>query len=412
MSTAILEKHRLLSSKTTNSNLNEEGLPKNLLCFSHLRWDFVYQRPQHLMTRFGDLAAVYFFEEPIFTDKQKSYLAVSKRADDLWICVPHIPHGLNHNQINEELSDLLRFFFMGRDTSDFIFWYYTPMALEFSKHLTAGLTVYDCMDELSAFKFAPDELKPMEQRLFDKADIVFTGGRSLYEAKKELHTTIFPFPSSIDKKHFTTARQNQLEPVDQASISGPKIGFYGVIDERFDIPLIEAIADARPDWNIILIGPVVKIDPSILPTRSNIFYLGAKSYQQLPLYLSGWDVAMVPFLIDESTRFVSPTKTPEYLCAGRPVVSTPIADIVDPYGKNALVSIASSAPEFIRAIEFWLNCDHKKQWLDTADKFLLTMSWDITFSDMAARMRQTFIGRNLTSPPKGDVTYLRMSQGA
>lgn len=409
---STIEKRRLLSSRTTNNEMIKNKLPHNLLCFSHLRWDFVYQRPQHLMSRFSEVTAVYFFEEPIFTDTDKPFLHVSKREDNLWICVPHLRHGLNHDQVNGEIANLLEFFFSGRDTSDFIFWYYTPMALEFSKHLTAGLTVYDCMDELSAFKFAPDELKSMEQNLFESAEIVFTGGHSLYEAKKMQHANIFPFPSSIDKKHFTTARHEDSEPADQAFIQGPKIGFYGVIDERFDIGLIESIADTRPDWNIILIGPVVKIDPATLPYRPNIFYLGAKKYQELPLYLSGWDVAMVPFLIDESTRFVSPTKTPEYLCAGRPVVSTPIADIVDPYGKNALVSVADNAPDFISAIEYWLTCENKEQWLEKADKFLLTMSWDITFSDMAARMSQTYIGRDFADRQVRNEPYLMMGQGA
>ena len=385
----------ILDNQHVTPQFSNNDLPKNLLCFSHLRWDFVYQRPQHLMTRFSDIAAVYFMEEPIVIDTDQSYLAISKREENLWVCVPHVPQDLNRSQLNNELANLLEFFFLGRNPADFIFWYYTPMALEFSKDFKSGLTVYDCMDELSAFKFAPDDLKYMEHMLFEKADIVFTGGRSLFEAKKELHNNIFPFPSSIDKKHFNTARQEQSEPDDQANIKGPKIGFYGVIDERFDISLIENIADERPDWNLVIIGPVVKIDPAQLPVRSNIFYLGSKSYQELPSYLSGWDVAMVPFLINESTRFVSPTKTPEYLCAGRPVVSTPIKDIIDPYEKNDLVSIANDSTAFIQAIEYWLRCENKGEWLERADHFLLTMSWDITFTDMSLNMAQTYVSKHI-----------------
>jgi glycosyltransferase involved in cell wall biosynthesis len=406
MSSAIPEKHRILSKKIGSIAVRKNSLPKNLLCFSHLRWDFVYQRPQHLMARFASASAVYFFEEPIFTDTGESFLVVSKRTDNVWICVPHLSHGLDQSQVNAEQAALLEFFFAGRDMSDFTFWYYTPMALSFTEHLAAGLTVYDCMDELSAFKFAPDEIKVMEKKLFEIADIVFTGGHSLYEAKKNLHDNIFPFPSSIDKKHFTTSRDSQAEPADQATIHGRKIGFYGVIDERFDIGLIENIATMRPDWNIMLIGPVVKIDAATLPQKPNIFYLGAKSYQDLPQYLSGWDVAIIPFLIDESTRFISPTKTPEYLCAGRPVVSTPITDIVNPYGANQLVSIASNASEFIDAIEFWMQCENKKEWLNRADKFLMTMSWDITFSDMTTRMEQTLTKRNPTARFEQDKFFI------
>jgi len=412
MSSANIEKLQLMSSKATDYEANETCLPKNLLCFSHLRWDFVYQRPQHLMSRFGNIAVVYFFEEPIFTNTESAYLHVSQRDHNIWVCVPHIPHGLDHSKTNTVISEILEFFFSGREASEFIFWYYTPMALQFSEHLNAAVTVYDCMDELAAFRFAPDELQDLEQRLLSRADIVFTGGRSLYEAKKTLHENIYPFPSSIDKKHFAKARDCQSEPADQKAIHGPKIGFYGVIDERFDISLVAAIADLRPDWNIVLIGPVVKIDPAMLPKRSNIFYLGAKSYEQLPLYLSGWDVAMVPFVIDESTRFVSPTKTPEYLCAGRPVVSTPIADILDPYGKNELVSIGSDGEEFVEAVAWWLKDENRSQWLEKTDKFLLTMSWDITFSDMTSLISQALKNKNPIGKSFADETYLLTDQRA
>lgn len=401
-----------LDSNYINMASVEGEIPKNLLCFSHLRWDFVYQRPQHLMSRFSDMAAVYFFEEPILLETEQSYLVISKREDNLWVCVPHISNDLSHVQVNSELALLLDFFFLARSPEDFIFWYYTPMALEFSQHITAGLTVYDCMDELSAFKFAPVDLKSLEHRLFRKADIVFTGGNSLFEEKKRLHKNILPFPSSIDKNHFYSARQAHSEPKDQACINGIKIGFYGVIDERFDLELIASIADSHADWNIVIIGPVVKIDPESLPQRHNIFYLGPKNYQELPFYLSGWDVAMVPFLINESTRFVSPTKTPEYLCAGCPVVSTPIQDIINPYGSNNLVSIANNNSSFIEAVSFWLNCKNKNEWLSKADEFLVTMSWDITFANMVENMSQTYLVCQDDNRSSMNIPYMSLKRRA
>jgi len=369
-------------------------LPKNLLCFSHLRWDFVYQRPQHLMTRFSDFSAVYYLEEPIFDDNENASLTFSQRLPNLWVCVPHLPHGLSKMEINKQLKSLLNIFFINKDTQDFAFWYYTPMALEFSYKFVPGLTVYDCMDELSAFKFAPDDLKDLEKRLFNKADVVFTGGQSLYEAKKHQHYNIYPFPSSIDKTHFGRARSKNIEPQDQAAISGVKLGFYGVIDERFDIDLIKGIAERHPEWQIILIGPVVKIDPAILPKHKNIHYMGPKKYDELPLYLSGWDIALIPFLLNESTRFISPTKTPEYLAAGKPVVSSAIKDVVNPYAKNKLVSIGADADDFVTAIEELLENPDKEAWLTQVDNFLARCSWDHAFQSMVELMESSLKTKN------------------
>ncbi len=362
-------------------------IPKNLLCFSHLRWDFVYQRPQHLMTRFSKLSAVYFLEEPLFGSTDTPYLTFSQREDNLWVCVPHLPTGLDQAENNRQMRELINIFFINKNLKDFTFWYYTPMALKFSSHLTPDLTVYDCMDELSAFKFAPEDLNYLEKQLFDRADMVFTGGQSLYEFKKGKHPNTYFFPSSIDKEHFAQARTKDREPLDQSQCPGPKIGFYGVIDERLDIELIRGIATARPDWTIVLIGPVVKIDPAALPRNANIQYLGARSYDQLPHYLSGWDVAMIAFQLNESTRFISPTKTPEYLAGGKPVVSTPIRDVVNPYGYLNLVSIARDSREFVAAIETLLKAPDRDRWLAEVDAFLKMNSWDNTCADMATAMR-------------------------
>ncbi|WP_229209757.1 glycosyltransferase [Dyadobacter koreensis] len=290
----------------------------------------------------------------------------------------------------------MNIFFINKDTQDFTFWYYTPMALEFSFKFIPGLTVYDCMDELSAFKFAPEELKDLEKRLFNKADIVFTGGQSLYEAKKHQHYNIHPFQSSIDKTHFEKARNNKSEPDDQSGIKGVKLGFYGVIDERFDIDLIRGIADAHPDWQIILIGPIVKIDPATLPKNENIHYLGSKKYEELPLYLSGWNVALVPFLLNESTRFISPTKTPEYLAGGKPVVSSAIKDVVNPYAKNKLVKIGVDSIDFVTAVEELLQSPDDSVWLAQVDNFLADYSWDNTFQSMRELMESTMKNRNTT----------------
>ncbi|HEY1112573.1 MAG TPA: glycosyltransferase, partial [Chitinophagaceae bacterium] len=261
-------------------------------------------------------------------------------------------------------------------------------------HLAPKMVVYDCMDELSAFKFAPPALTENEKMVMQKADVVFTGGYSIYEAKKDKHHNIYPFPSSIEKEHFAIARTISEDPADQAPIPHPRFGFFGVLDERFDIDLIEQVAKARPNWQFVLIGPVVKIDPATLPQYANIHYLGGKTYKELPQYLAGWDVAVIPFAMNESTRYISPTKTPEYLAAGKPVISTPIRDVVSPYGENKLVHIASTAEEFIRHGEAILKKKQQKAWLNKVDAFLAGNSWDRTWSQMARH-----IENKLTSQP-------------
>jgi UDP-galactopyranose mutase len=255
------------------------------------------------------------------------------------------------------------------------------MMLAFSDHLNPLAVVYDCMDQLSAFKGAPPELTLREAELLSISDLVFTGGQSLYEAKKESHPSVHAFPSSIDVPHFAAALDEREEPDDQAGIASPRIGFIGVIDERLDIGLLDRIAELRPEWQYVMIGPVVKIDEKDLPRRSNIHYLGSKQYSELPAYIGGWDVAMMPFAMNESTRYISPTKTPEYLAAGRPVVSTPIRDVVRPYGDLGLVHIASTPEEFVAGIERSIATDlpaHRA----AANKFLANISWDNTFSEM------------------------------
>ena len=254
------------------------------------------------------------------------------------------------------------------------------------------------MDELSAFKGAPRALKDYETELLKRADLVFTGGQSLYEAKRDQHRNIYAFPSSIDAAHFAQARASRSEPADQAGIPHPRMGFFGVIDERMDVELLDAVAAARPDWHLVMIGPVVKIDPAELPCRDNIHYLGGKTYAELPLYLSGWDVALLPFARNESTRFISPTKTPEYLAAGRAVVSTSIRDVVRPYGEQNLVHIADTPAEFIAAIESALSEDTALR-MQKVDPFLAQTSWDETWGRMAELIDDVVTARRPSRKP-------------
>ena len=359
----------------------------DLVCLSHLRWDFVYQRPQHLMSRFARDRRVFFVEEPVFEDGP-ARLDVGERPGGVLVAVPRLPHGLPQEEVEAAQRDLLQGMLADHGVSDYVLWYYTPMALGFSAGLAPAAVVYDCMDELSLFRGAPPALLERERRLLEIADLVFTGGQSLYEAKRERHPSVHAFPSSIDAEHFGRARRPCPEPADQAAIPRPRLGYFGVIDERIDLDLLAAAADARPAWQWVMVGPVVKIDPETLPRRSNLHYLGMKAYDELPSYLAGWDAALMPFAANESTRFISPTKTPEYLAGGRPVVSTPIRDVVRPYGELALVEIAEDPEAFVAAAERSMRrlgegSPEREAWLAQVDEFLSRGSWSRTFRHMS-----------------------------
>lgn len=356
----------------------------DLVCFSHLRWGFVYQRPQHLLSRFAKHTRVFFFEEPIMHNGPDK-LMVSNESKNLYVVVPHLQHDREECHISRQ-KQLVDHLLTSMKVNQYFSWYYTPMALPFTEHLSPEFVVFDCMDELSAFRFAPVELKTREKQLLEKADVVFTGGHSIYEAKKDQHQNIHPFPSSIDKQHFGLAREIKKDPADQANIPHPRFGFAGVIDERLDIDLVAQVAAQQPNWHFVMIGPVVKIDPATLPNLPNIHYLGGKDYKDLPKYIAGWDVAIIPFAMNESTKFISPTKTPEYLAGGKPVISTPIKDVVRPYGDNKLVHIAATAKEFMQCAEKELKKRSRKTWLNKVDAFLAGNSWDRTWSQMVRQI--------------------------
>jgi UDP-galactopyranose mutase len=377
--------------------------PTTLICFSHLRWNFVFQRPQHLMSRFARDMAVIFWEEPIdIGPGETAYLEVrdAEDAQNVRIAVPHLPAGMDEHAREATLERLLDAH-VALLRGPLIAWYYTPMMLPFSRHLDADVVVFDAMDELSKFKFAPVKLLELEQELIDRADVMFTGGSSLFEAKKDRHANIHCFPSSVDRCHFAKARARLFDPADQEDLPRPRLGFYGVIDERFDTELLGRLAEMRPDWSFVMVGPVVKIAPEDLPKRPNIHYLGGKTYGQLPAYLAGWDVALMPFAMNESTQFISPTKTPEYLAGGKPVVSTPVRDVVRHYGKLEGVKIAATPQEFVAACDEALELSRNPEsgWLAEADLMLSASSWDTTQGRMAGLIADLLGTRGVTGAP-------------
>jgi UDP-galactopyranose mutase len=354
------------------------GEARDLICFSHLRWDFVYQRPNHLMSRAARTRRVFFVEEPI--DGPGGDRLDLEWRDGVRIVRPVLgDDGSGH--VDVRLAALVDLLVRTERIERPWVWYQTPMALTWTRQIRPSVVIYDCMDELALFRGAPPELVALEQDLLQRADVVFTGGRSLYEAKRGRHANVHAFPSAVDVGHFRAARQEMPDPPDQAGIGRPRLGWFGVIDERMDLELLDAVAAARPEWQLVLVGPVAKITIDDIPARPNIHLLGTKPYQELPRYIAGWDVALMPFAQNEATRYISPTKTPEYLAAGRPVVATPITDVVHPYGDHGLVRIAATADEFVAACEAALAGgavrDHGR-----ADDVLRRLSWDRTWAGM------------------------------
>ena len=324
----------------------------SLVVFCHLRWDFVYQRPQHLLSRLAAQHEVLFVEEPV--QAESSHLAVTEVAPGVTVLRPHTPlaaPGFNDAQL-ALIEPMLGGYLRDRAVDDYIAWFYTPMACPLLKALKPRAVVFDCMDELSGFKGAPSQLRQREAALIKASDLVLTGGPSLYEARRDLHRNVMCLPSGVDAAHFAPgspahAAGAALAAGLQDHIPGPRLGFFGVIDERLDIELVAALADADPQWQVVMVGPVVKIDPAELPRRANIHWLGQQSYSVLPSLLAGWDVCLLPFARNEATRFISPTKTLEYMAAEKPVVSTPVRDVVSLYGH--VVEVAENAPAFVQA---------------------------------------------------------------
>ena len=354
-----------------------------IITLSHLRWDFVYQRPQHLLARLAKSHRVFFVEEPVHSEGTSATWEITEPEPNVFVCRPHTPsatHGFADDQF-QYLKPLMQELIEQQGINDYVLWFYTPMALPATEQLEPLAIVYDCMDELSAFAGAPPELTRREQDLLKRADMVFTGGPSLYRAKKGRHEHVYCFPSSVDSAHFAGALHED-DPADQASLSHPRLGFYGVIDERMDLELLRAMAEARPDWQIVMIGPVVKIDPGSLPKAANIHYLGQRQYAQLPAYLSGWDVCLLPFARNRSTEFISPTKTLEYMGAEKMIVSTPITDVAEPYGD--IVYLGSTPQEFIAACEQALAVkgEERARRLERMREVLNRTSWTSTVSRM------------------------------
>jgi len=396
-----------------------------LVCFSHLRWDFVWQRPQHLLSRFAQRMDVAVVEEPVLAPGPAS-LRVRAAGPNLTVLTPVLPDDAGlPARFGPETNRLIRALLtpwyaavaapraaavagagngrMARSGGAAlatlapptlepaapgpIFWYYTPMAIGTEPAgVEPSLVVYDAMDELAKFRGAPRTLVEYEARLMREADLVFTGGPSLYRARQGRHPSVHCFPSGVEPAHFAQAACAECRHPELAGSPRPIVGFYGVIDERIDYDLIRGVAAARPEWTLALVGPTAKVAPADLPQAPNIRYFGMRPYAELPAFLACFDVAILPFARNEATEFISPTKTLEYLAGDKPIVSTPIVDVIDLYGE--VVAFAETPEQFVAGIEDCLEEPAEQRQLrrERAQTILARHAWDTIAREMLALM--------------------------
>lgn len=364
-----------------NARFQEEsGSGYNMVVFCHLRWGFVYQRPQHLISRMAKHYKILFIEEPIpFEPEEENEYNLEIINNNLHVLKPKVKSIAGVKEILEPLL---------KNNRIEIGWLYSPSFSPLVTDFDFETIVYDCMDELSLFKGAPRELITQEEFLLSEAHLVFTGGKSLYEAKKSSHENVYCYPSSVDRTHFKKAKENISVPEDMKNLQKPIIGYLGVIDERIDLDLLQKTAKLKPEMAFVMIGPLAKIGEDDLPREKNIHYLGMKDYKLLPNYLQAIDIAMMPFALNDATKYISPTKTLEYMAAGKPIISTAIKDVERDY--NHCISIVDTAEEFAHAIEQLWRVDQGN--IEQAyEKILERTSWDVTASKMLKNIQSVAV---------------------
>lgn len=379
-----------------------------IVCFSHLRWDFVYHRPHHLLSRFARERHVLFIEPPTTGLMRAPFIETRSGGHNIEVAVPHLPEGLSSTEKSTILQSMVDDVLSESRLDRFIAWYDTPAPLVYTRHLAPEVVVYDCMTSSPVAYNDNSELPLLDQALLKRADLVFTGGQTLYELLSGLHEEVHLFPGSVDRAHFSRAKQSLRPPVDQNAIPHPRIGYFGVIDERIDTQLLAKVAEMRPDWQFVLVGPATPEVAQRLPQASNLHYLGRRAYEELPNYVAGWDVAILPFAVNEVTRYCNPTKILGYLAGGRPVVSSAIPDVVAHYSSEGLVHIAADAEGFVRAVEEASAQKHDNTWLNKVERYLARTSWERTHARIAALIeRATRTKRHRLNASPGQERHIR-----
>jgi glycosyltransferase involved in cell wall biosynthesis len=386
-----------------------------IIVHSHLRWDFVWQRPQQLLSRLARRNDVLFIEEPIYCDDVGTpWLALSEPEPRVHRTLPMLPVSLRgeYDASIAEIRELVRQEIAGGGTLGGRFahpiqWFYTPMpAPAMIGAFDERAVIYDCMDELSKFRFAPRELVDRERSLMAEADVVFTGGYALWQSKSKYHANVHFFGCGVDVAHFAAARSADLPlPHEIAALEKPVIGYYGVIDERIDYELLRHLAESLPQAELVMVGPVVKVDPKELPQAPNIHWLGQRQYAELPAHVKGFDVCLMPFALNEATEYINPTKTLEYMAAGKPIVSTAISDVVHNF--TPVVTVARSPEEFVAAVRAAIDAPNSEM-VSRGLEQARANSWESIVARMeriigdAMRARTSRAERQLTDRGRSD----------
>ncbi|URM35674.1 glycosyltransferase [Flavobacterium anhuiense] len=359
------------SASVLNQQKPQQVQHYDMIVLSHLRWKFVYQRPQHLISRMAQDMKVLFIEEPLPNPDNKEPGTLSIISENLHVLQPNVER-------IEDIALILPSYTGSRNIGSA--WFYSPAFCPILESFKFDTIIYDCMDELSLFKGAHEQLMDQEKYLMANADIIFTGGKSLYESKKRFHRNVHCFPSSVDRSHFEEAKGEISIPSDIGDIPMPIAGYFGVIDERIDLELLHEVAKKLPDVSFVMIGPLAKIEHSDLPQAPNIHYLGMKCYKELPNYLKAFDIALMPFALNDATKFISPTKTLEYMAANKPIISTKITDVVRDYAH--CVHLVENADEFAQATRNLTDSNNNAQWKHQYSEILDRTSWDATSQNM------------------------------
>lgn len=363
------------SERHTQSNVikKQTGASKyDLVVFSHLRWGFVIQRPQHIISRLAVNMKILFVEEPIdYALEDENSVLLTFVHPNITVLQPRVKDIAGIGGILRKLT--------GKSTS--MGWFYSAAFISVLEKLEFTTIVYDCMDELSLFNGAYPLIIEQEKTLLSKADIVFTDGKSLYEAKEKIHHNVHCFPSSVEQSHFRKALNGIADPTDMENLGSPIIGYYGVIDERIDFELIDQAAALSPNATFVMIGPLVKVTVEDLPIRKNILYMGMRQYKTLPNYLKAFDIAMLPFVMKDSTKFINPTETLEYMAAGKPIISTPIYNVIRDYSNH--VNIVKNAKKFCEVVDSIMKLVRSNSFNPHKyNDILQTTSWNDTVKRM------------------------------
>jgi glycosyltransferase involved in cell wall biosynthesis len=341
---------------TTKLSKVRESEAYSIVVHSHLKWDWVWQRPQQFLSRLSRKHRVLFVEAPDVYDAAHVTRVDLREVTDfpnINVLQLKIPAKRENDirWIDKERRRVVQSLLsgpLGQSFPSIVQWFYDPMAVTaLAGQLDEQLIVYDCMDELSLFRGAPPELVRRERELLAVADVVFAGGPKIWRAKRELNRNCFCYGCGVDARHFGEACDPELRvPHDMAGLSRPVFGYIGVVDERIDYELLTRLADST-EGSVVMVGPWTKVDPASFPHRDNLQWLGGRDYSDLPRYAKGFDVCVMPFAINEATRFINPTKALEYMATGRPIVSTPVEDVVSQF--SDVITIAKDATAFANA---------------------------------------------------------------